>query len=251
MGKSKTTEQFISEAKAVHGDKYDYSKVKYNGAYTKVCIICPKHGDFWQLPFSHNSGAGCPQCYHTLHKVGTYDLPNNTQYAAVRNKWKLMLSRCYYQKHIAVRPSYGECSVCDEWLTFSNFKKWFEDPKNGYQEGYHLDKDILVKGNKLYSPDTCCFVPQEINALFHAHIRSKNLTPVGVRKRRERYEANIFLCGKQKFLGTFNTPEKAFQAYKSAKEHFIKELAEKYFQEGKITKKVYDALMKYDVEITD
>ena len=58
----KTTEEFIRESKIVHGNKYDYSKVEYNGARNKVCIICPKHGEFWQEPANHLNGASCPYC---------------------------------------------------------------------------------------------------------------------------------------------------------------------------------------------
>ena len=62
MGKKKTREEFIKDARDVHGDKYDYSKVKYINAKTKVCIICPEHGEFLQTPNSHLSGNGCPKC---------------------------------------------------------------------------------------------------------------------------------------------------------------------------------------------
>lgn len=61
-GRNKTTEEFIQEARKVHGDKYDYSKVEYTKARDKVCIICPKHGEFWQTPYSHLKGSGCPKC---------------------------------------------------------------------------------------------------------------------------------------------------------------------------------------------
>ena len=59
---SLTTEQFIAKAKRIHADKYDYSKVEYFNAYTKICIICPEHGEFWQTPHDHLNGAGCPKC---------------------------------------------------------------------------------------------------------------------------------------------------------------------------------------------
>ena len=62
MPNKKTKEEFIAKAKLVHGDKYDYSKVEYVGALTKVCIICPKHGEFWQEANSHLRGQGCPKC---------------------------------------------------------------------------------------------------------------------------------------------------------------------------------------------
>ena len=57
-----TTDEFIAKAKKIHGDKYDYSKVEYVNDRTKVCIICPKHGEFWQTPNHHLSGCGCPKC---------------------------------------------------------------------------------------------------------------------------------------------------------------------------------------------
>ena len=56
------TEEWIKRAEIVHGKKYDYSKVEYKDAYTKVCIICPIHGEFWQTPNNHINGAGCPNC---------------------------------------------------------------------------------------------------------------------------------------------------------------------------------------------
>lgn len=62
MTKKKTTQDFIKEAKETHCDRYDYSKVQYIDAKTKVCIICPKHGEFWQIPRFHIQGNGCPRC---------------------------------------------------------------------------------------------------------------------------------------------------------------------------------------------
>ena len=62
MAKKKTTEEFINDARKVHGDKYDYSKVEYVNNRTKVCIICPEHGEFWQTSGNHIQGNGCPKC---------------------------------------------------------------------------------------------------------------------------------------------------------------------------------------------
>ena len=58
-----TTEEFIAKAKAVHGNRYDYSQVKYVDSKTKVCIICKDHGEFWQSPEKHLSGQGCEKCF--------------------------------------------------------------------------------------------------------------------------------------------------------------------------------------------
>lgn len=168
--------------------------------------------------------------------------------------WRAIIFRCFDDNYREKHQTYKQCSICNEWLYFSNFKRWFEDHTNGYQEGYHLDKDILVKGNKLYSPTTCCFVPQELNKLLTKRNSDRGILPIGVSKNNGRgkpYVANATLGGKQIYLGKYNTPEEAFYAYKNAKERYIQEIAENYFKEGKITEKVYNALLRYKVEITD
>lgn len=68
----KTTEKFIEEAKKIHGDKYDYSKVIYTGAMNKVCIICPVHGEFWQTPNKHLLGQGCVLCHRPVHDTDSF-----------------------------------------------------------------------------------------------------------------------------------------------------------------------------------
>ena len=116
-------------------------------------------------------------------------------------------------------------------------------------EPFHLDKDILVKGNKIYSEDTCCFVPICINNLFTLRGLKRGELLIGVSKKGDRFCASIHKHGKQKGLGTFDTELEAFWAYKEAKEAYIKELAEKW--KDQIDPRVYEALMKYQVEITD
>ena len=162
-----------------------------------------------------------------------------------------MLQRCYSDEYQKKEPTYKGCSVCDEWLTLSNFKRWMDDPANGYQEGYHLDKDILVKGNKVYSPETSCFVPYQINYVILNRKLHRGDMPIGVYKRGNSHIAYYNNTGKRIILGSFKTPEAAFLAYKKAKEQYVKELAEKYYKEGKITERVYNALLNYRVEITD
>ena len=253
MGKSKTTEQFVADAIKVHGDRYDYSKVDYLDNKTSVCIICPEHGVFWQRPNDHLQGAGCRSCGYKKHLKVIYGIAicDILGYSKSQSYklWFDMIRRCYNTRPF--EPSYESCVVCEEWLTFSKFNKWFEECKGERANSYHLDKDILVKGNKTYSPQTCCFVPQEINKLLTKRQHCRGSLPIGVTTRRGKYYANLSKPKKRIYLGQFNSKEDAFQAYKLAKEQYIKELAEKYFQEGKITRKVYNALMKYEVEITD
>ena len=155
--------------------------------------------------------------------------------------WDNMVQRC--KSHI----NYTDIIVCEEWLNFSNFVKWVEDNYNHEtMEGWHLDKDILVKGNKTYSPETCCFVPQERNKTFTTKKRGVCLGVVSVGKK---FRSVISIKGVQKHLGYFKTYQEAFQAYKIAKELHIKQLAEKYKQCLKI--EVYKSLINYQVEITD
>jgi hypothetical protein len=253
MRKKLTTADFISKATLVHGNKYDYSKIEYVNSSTKVCIICPKHGEFWQNAKSHLQGHGCKKCFQcSKHKydVAINDIPNsnNTHYY---NSWRSLLERTVGKTYKERFPTYSECTICDEWLTLSNFKEWFENPENGYKEGYHLDKDLLFKGNKHYSPLTCCFLPPLINTALVTQIRKRGVLPIGVQRKGNFYYANLMFYNKKTHIGGFISPVDAFHAYKNAKEQYIKELAEKYFREDKITEKVYHALMKYKVEITD
>lgn len=161
--RSLTKEEFICKSIDKHGYKYDYSKVEYTNNHSKVCIICPIHGEFWQNANDHMDGGGCLQCAINKKKKRVWGVGIND--CEIRSKekvvivWRDMLQRCYDSNFVENNHTYTGCSVCDEWLYLSNFKKWFEE---NYVEGYQLDKDILVKGNKVYSPETCCFVPREI-----------------------------------------------------------------------------------------
>lgn len=168
-----TKEEFINRAKEKHGDKYDYSKVEYINIRTKVRIVCPIHGEFLQVPYKHLKGNGCEICNrmfnHRVEGIGVNDSIGSSD-SEIYKKWRQMLHRCYDLTEAYKRPTYDNCFVCEEWLTFSNFKKWFD---KHYVEGWHLDKDVIVKNNKIYSPLTCCFVPREINNLFRIGVSEK------------------------------------------------------------------------------
>ncbi len=165
--------------------------------------------------------------------------------------WKNMLDRCYDPKFHEKFPTYKDCKVCKEWHNFQVFAKWYYEHYYEFEgQTMALDKDILNKGNKIYSPDTCIFVPVSINSLFVKCDNTRGEFPIGVHKHRDKFVATLYKDkGKQIYLGTFNTPELAFQAYKQGKEQYIKEVAEEY--KGKIPQKLYDAMMNYKVEIDD
>lgn len=255
-----STKEFIKRAKKIHGDFFDYSKTNYINRHTKVCITCPTHGDFWQRPADHLRGCKCPQCWNE-NKKGHINTKNrglvcgigilDVDYAHTSNgktqkgylSWHGMLRRCYENGGL---KGYEDCSVCDEWLRFSNFKKWFD---NNYVEGYQLDKDILVKGNKVYSPETCCFVPPRINVLFTQRKKKANNLPTGVYydKNKRKYGVSVLKKNIRTFM-RFDSVKDAFRFYKKEKESYIKQEAKEYFRKGLIQENVYNAMMAYIVE---
>lgn len=258
--KKLTTGEFILKAKLAHGEKYDYSKTKYVNVRTKVGIVCHLHGIFQQFPKDHMNGHGCPICGFEkprnkkwkgkndsglVEGIGFNDIPNMKSPAYLM--WHNLLKRCYNSKVQERQPRYKGCSVCKEWLVFSNFKVWFENPKNGYRESYQLDKDILVKGNQIYSPETCCFIPRAINCIFGYHQNKSFKLPYGVYLHNGKFRAVLNHNGRNQYLGVFDTPEEAFNVYKQAKESYIKDIAKIYFERGEITQKVYCALMNYTI----
>jgi hypothetical protein len=194
--------------------------------------------------------------------VGKY---NKKDYPKIYNTWRHMLERCYDPYFINYkRITYKDCIVCEEWHNFQNFAKWYEE--NYYEcnnEKMHLDKDILYKGNKIYSPDYCIFVPMRINCLFTKTNVNRGKYPIGVYykfKKVDKYEyhylevsCSILENGikKSKVLKTLplDKPFQAFTVYKQFKENYIKQVANEY--KNLIPKKLYDALYDYKVEIND
>lgn len=249
---SSDKETFVEKAKKIHGEnKYDYSKVEYKTSINKVCIICPQHGEFWQTPHSHLNGSGCPKCANKKRLVlgfGIDDVEDIEQNKAAHKHWVGMIRRCYDEDFKQLNPTYIGCSVCEEWRKLSSFKEWFD---KHYVEGWELDKDILIKGNKQYSPFACSFVPSEINLLFSKRNRLRGECPIGVyyREDKQKYCAGIGRKKRNIYLGLYSTPEEAFYAYKVAKEAYIKEVADKW--KGKLDPRVYKAMYEYQVEITD
>ena len=166
--------------------------------------------------------------------------------------WVGMLQRCYDPKYQEKQPTYKGCTVTKEWWNFQVFAEWYYKHyyEFGNNERMELDKDILKKANKVYSPDACVFVPQCINKLFIKNDKTRGKYPIGVNKKGNKYVAHLSKGnGKVIHLGTFTTANEAFLIYKEAKEQYIKEVAEEYKQ--KIPHELYEAMMNYEVEIDD
>ena len=163
--------------------------------------------------------------------------------------WKSMIQRCFSEKEKQRHPTYKDVTCCDEWLSFANFVEWCnkEVGYKGKPVGLELDKDILAIGNKVYSKDTCCFVPPQINMLFCTAGAKRGKFPIGVIEVKGRFVARLKMYGRKVNVGSYDTPERAFQAYKIAKESHVKSMALQY--KDVLRPDVFDALMVWQVDI--
>jgi hypothetical protein len=185
---------------------------------------------------------------------GKYKTKENGKHTPQYDSWHTMLGRIYGAHSAKLNPSYINVTVCDEWFNFQTFAEWYD--QNYYQvngERMNLDKDILIKGNREYSPNACIFVPARINSLFVKNNTNRGDLPIGVTydKRTKKYVARCSggLKKKTEHLSDHNTPEEAFYAYKINKELVIRDIANEY--KDKIPEKLYNAMINYKVEITD
>lgn len=153
--------------------------------------------------------------------------------------WKEMLRRCYDKNLHDRLPSYKDCSVCNEWLYFSKFKSWMETQDWKEKE---LDKDIILVGNKFYSPQTCVFVSSRVN-LFIREKRKNNGLPAGVFLTKSgKYQAN----GNGKFLGYYETAEQAHSVWLAFKLEKAYELAKEQSDE-RVAKGLIDRYENYQI----
>lgn len=170
--------------------------------------------------------------------------------------WFSMLTRCFNERYKNIQQTYKEVTCCNEWLLYENFYEWLHSQENFDKwfdgERWAIDKDILIKGNKIYSPRTCCLVPLRVNTLFVKNDINRGEYPIGV----SYYEwgnvySSSFQDGNHRKTSYFKTKEEAFSNYKIEKEKLIKQIAQEEYDKNNITKKCYEAMMNYEVEITD
>ena len=166
--------------------------------------------------------------------------------------WKSMLTRCYSDSYKKKHPTYEGCEVSENFKSYEYFYEWCHEQIGFGNEGWQLDKDLLTKGNKVYSETTCVFIHSEINTLLIKRVASRGEHLIGVSwsKTHKAFMARVGKSkGKRDHLGFFKTEIEAFNAYKQAKESFIKEQAKKW--KSQIDPRAYNALMSYTVEIID
>lgn len=174
---------------------------------------------------------------------GEYVSRKNDKLEDAYEMWSGVMARCYcYPDRF---PAYcGKYIVCDEWHNYQNFAEWYEENKYPVNERLHIDKDILYPNCHIYSPETCILTPQRINMLFSNKPNSRSL-PNGIFKIKSGYRAEYQGIK----IGRYSTLDEAYDAYSTAKENNIKEVADEY--KNIIPKKLYDALYAYKVDINN
>ena len=183
---------------------------------------------------------------------GKYKSTINNKTTDEYEEWKGMLRRGFDKEYKNKHSTYKDVTVDEYFHNFQNYCKWREG--NYYKiegEQMCLDKDILYKGNKIYAPDKCIFVPERINKLFLKSDAIRGSYPIGVsyHKASGKYIARCNTLFNRKQLGLYNTPEEAFLAYKEFKEAYIKQIADEY--KGRIPDRLYEAMYRWKVEIND
>ena len=141
--------------------------------------------------------------------------------------WTDMLVRAYSDKYKQKHPTYEGVAVCEEWHSFMNFRSWMMQQE---WKGKHLDKDILVQGNKVYSPTTCVFVDSAVNKFLNDNAASRGEWPIGVHWVEPRKKFMSLCCNpftkKQEYLGYFHCPNQAHKAWKKRKHELACQLAD-------------------------
>ena len=252
MGRNKITAkklQKIGETNLTN-EGYLIEIIKFNSSVD--CTIKFENGFIIpKVTYENFRNGGIKNPFHkSLYNVGyvgegNYLPSTHKKYYAM---WTKILEMCYNEKSLITYPTYENCIVCEEWHNFQNFVKWCD---KFYIEDYRLSKEILVKNNKLYSPLTCCFIPNTIYTLFNKKQNYRGQYPIGVSfsKQRKKLTVTISINGKQNNLGFFDNELEAFNCYKIAKEKDIKEKA--YQNKDLITNECFEAMLNYQVEITD
>ena len=190
-----------------------------------------------------------------VYAVGVMDIPNELRRCHPVPKeysiWNGIRQRCYNENTRDKLPTYKDVEMSENFKFYSYFKEWCNQQVGFNEDGWQLDKDILSKGVKLYSEDTCCFVPPEINTLILKADRSRGKYPIGVYEDKQagKFKVRISVEGKHKHVGRYYCEKEAFYAYKVAKEQYIKEVANKW--KGQIDVRVYEALINWEVSIDD
>lgn len=215
--------------------------------FTTTCEFCQvRRGTVKDLLLPRVCGVGyIGDGEHSAYK-GRYD----SEWAYL--KWQNMLERCYDPSSLQMEECYKDVTVCDEWFNYQNFASWAKRQKGYGNRLWAMEKDLLVKGNRHYAADVCCFLPVELNNQMLKAYKVRGDYPIGVslNKPNGKFIAHCVQEGTTStHIGIYKTVEEAFNAYKTTKEARLKFLATKW--KDQIDHRAYEALINYQVEITD
>ena len=253
-----------------HGMSISYVS-GYTDNNTACRYTCAIHGEFENIPVYITSGSkqrnGCRDCasknYQTsrrknkLYGVGVNDWDDSVSIGYSKKipeyqMWKDLLKRVYSEKYHKKSPTYIGVTVDPKWHSLKGFIEDVSKLKNyekALYSGYALDKDIAVNGNRHYSLDTCCFVPQEVNIQFKVVSKNSEL-PIGVYEKRKvngsSYACDCQANNKTIYLGMYPTPEEAFIVRKKFKQQEMQRLADKY--RGILDERVIYKLEHFDYD---
>lgn len=243
--KPKTGEVFVSN----FGTRYEV--LEYVDCYNvKVKFLDSFGFEGWFQADSVRKGSVRNPYDKTVHGVGYMGEGNaetvaNKSRLVEREAWYAMMSRSYCPKFKSKHRKYSECTVSEDWHCYQNFANWMKNQRF-YGLGYQLDKDLLVRDNKVYSPDTCVLLPAHINQLVQRNISKKGLLPNGVRAVSEStFQATLQTVRGVTSVYGFQTVEDAYLKYKEMKEDYVKSVADMWF--GSIDSKAYEALYEWRV----
>lgn len=182
---------------------------------------------------------------------GKYPTKINKRHTREYQYWSGMMARCFSKPTQQNQKTYIRCSVSDNFLSYSYFHEWCQNQVGFGFDGFDMDKDLIFKGNAVYGEDSCLFLPRDVNRALCKNDLGRGELPIGVcfDKRTLLFTSYLREGMIQKHLGRFNSEIEAHLAYKSRKEAYLKELAEKW--KSSIDARAYNALINYKVEITD
>ena len=234
----------------------DFKVLKYNDSYNvEIQFLKTGYETVARLGDIKNGNVRDPYS-PSVHGVGItgtkYPITVNGVQTKEYDLWKGMLRRCYSDSLKKKNPTYIGCEVSDKFKSYEYFYEWCNRQIGFGNQNWQLDKDLLIKGNKVYSENTCVFIPAEINLVLVKRTASRGEHLIGVcwNKKDNAFVAMVSKNkGKREYLGFFKTELEAFNAYKQAKEAHLKELAAKW--KSQIDERAYLALINYEVHIDD
>ncbi len=173
-----------------------------------------------------------------VYGVGINDAHSYTRGTKCYLVWKSILARCYSKSFHNANPTYVCCEICNEWKVFSVFREWFN---RNYIEGCEIDKDLFGDGTHVYSPQTCVFLPKELNILIKRTMVSQKGMPKGVTHQYRSYIA-CFRGNGKRYLKSFDNPIDAGIWYAEMRRDYIKERLSYYLSIGMIDDRISNAI---------